>query len=169
MFISKLNSMFEYQSSTFATHIPLLRFVGENIKTVLELGAGQFSTPLFLDKNYYPKVEKVLTIESDHIWADKMKNNDSRHNMIVIPEPIESFLSTLNFNDFDLIFVDNSAYRERRCETLKYVSENTKRSLVVAHDFEMPMYREAASKFDYSIIDDRHETWTALLWNTKND
>ena len=39
MTISQLLSQYEPQSSTFATHINLLRALGPGIRTVLELGA----------------------------------------------------------------------------------------------------------------------------------
>ena len=65
MKVSDLLSMYEPQGSPFATHVPLLRAVGKGIKTVLELGAGEFSTRLFLDRTYYPDLIELVTVEQD--------------------------------------------------------------------------------------------------------
>ena len=163
--ISALNSQFVPQSSTFATHVNLLKTLGPGIKTVLELGAGEFSTRLFLDRSFYPDLTELHTVEQDRNWV--ICQEDPRHKISIVPEPIEPFLNTLNFDDYDLIFADNSMLRERRCDTLRYVASHTNRSLVVSHDFEIDMYREAAKGFDHTIIDDRQIPWTTLLWNTR--
>ena len=155
-------SSFEPQSSPFATHVPILRAVGKGIKTVLELGAGEFSTPLFLDKTYYPDLVQLVTIEQNTEWV--RSSEDDRHRIVIVPEPIEPFLGFLDLDSFDLIFVDNSMVRERRCETIKYVASHVMHSLVIAHDYEYPHYRESAKEFDNAIVDDRQCPWTAILW-----
>ncbi len=165
MKISQLLSQYEPQSSTFATHINLLRALGPGIRTVLELGAGEFSTQLFLDRRYYPDLEELVTVEQNREWV--IAPDDMRHKIAIVAEPIEPFLGLVGLDACDLIFADNSMLRERRCDTLRWLACHVGRSLVVAHDFEIEMYREAAAGFDHAIIDDRQEPWTALLWRTK--
>jgi len=85
--------------------------------------------------------------------------------MIVVPEPIETFLDSLDLELFDLIFVDNSTSGDRRCDTIKYISEKVKQPLVVMHDFQVPSYAAAAKAFKHIIVDNRQEPYTALGWN----
>lgn len=165
MNVSELGSLFEPQSSPFATHIPLLRAIGKNIRTVLELGAGEFSTRLFLDRTYYPILEKLVTIEQNPDWV--YKSGDERHEVCIVDEPIESHLDNIDIGYFDLIFCDNSTIGEYRCKTLKYLSEKRGIGVVVAHDFDVPSYREAAAGFNHALVDDRQAPHTALLWRTK--
>ena len=164
--VSELIALYEPQTTPFATHVPLLRASGAGIKTVLELGTGLFSTPLFLDRGYYPELEALVSVESDEEWARLARRGDARHAVVFVAEPIESYLAGIDLDRYDLIFVDNSTLAERRCDTLRYLSTHVGRSLVVAHDFEVPSYREAAAGFAHALIDDRQSPWTALLWRT---
>ena len=163
----RITKLFYYtqQNDPYATHLNMLVAVGNEAKTILELGAGRYSTGMFLNKELFPFVEKLVTVESDPNWADAVKVNDPRHDMIVIPEPIETYLDTLDLESFDMIFVDNSTSGDRRCDTLRYVSEKVKKPLVVMHDFQVSTYAEAAKSFKHIIIDNRQEPWTALGWN----
>jgi hypothetical protein len=163
--VSDLLSMYEPQGSPFATHVPLLRAVGKGIKTVLELGAGEFSTRLFLDRTYYPDLVELVTVEQDRKWV--VCHDDPRHKIAIVEEPIEPFLEMVDLSHVDLIFVDNSTSGERRCDTLRWVAAHAGRSLVVAHDFDVPSYAEAAGGFEYCIVDDRQSPHTALLWRAK--
>jgi hypothetical protein len=166
MNISALIDNFSPQGSPFGTHVNLLCALGPGIKTVLELGAGAFSTSLFLDRDYYPDLIELTTIEQDREWV--LAGADPRHKVVIEPEPIEPFLEgVLDLDSFDLIFVDNSTFGERRCDTLRWLAKHVGRSLVVAHDFNVLSYAEAAGGFDCKIIDDRQVPWTALLWRTR--
>jgi hypothetical protein len=166
MNLSTLISNYEPQGSPFGTHLNLLRSLGRDIRSVLELGAGEFSTRLFLDKTYYPNLNELVTVEQRVSWV--VADMDDRHRVIIEPEPIEPLLiGVLDMEDFDLIFCDNSTSGERRCETLRWLAKNVERSLVVAHDFDVPSYREACAGFDHFIVDDRQSPWTALMWRSR--
>lgn len=164
MNLSSLIANYEPQSSPFATHVNLLRAVGAGVHRVLELGAGQFSTPLFLDRDHYPALDWLVTVEDNKDWAAQAATSDPRHVMVVVNEPIYEFLPMFDMDMFDLIFCDNSASGGQRCETLKWLAENTGNVMVVAHDWQVPSYREAGAGFTHQFIDDRQEPWTALLW-----
>lgn len=167
MNLSTLIANYEPQSSPFATHINLLRAMGPGIRTVLELGTGEYSTGLFTDRRYYPDLQELISVESDKHWADTAQRGDRRQKVAFVPEPIEGFLAQIPLELIDLIFCDNSASGERRCATLKWLSENVGRSLVVAHDYDVPSYAEACKGFDHVFIDDRQSPHTALLWRAK--
>jgi hypothetical protein len=152
------------QSSPFSTHVNLLRSLGGGVRSVLELGMGEFSTNIFLDKNCYPDLTLLASVESDPSWAKI--TNDPRHVVHIVEEPIETLLADLNLDDYDLIFADNSTSGERRCATLFYLSQNVNRSIVIAHDYDVPSYREACREFNHVIVDDRQKPNTAMLWRT---
>ena len=120
---------------------------------------------MFLNRELFPLLKKLVTVENDPNWAAVAKVEDSRHTMIVVPEPIETFLDSLDLELFDLIFVDNSTSGDRRCDTIKYISEKVKQPLVVMHDFQVPSYAAAAKAFKHIIVDNRQEPYTALGWN----
>ncbi len=161
MNLSTLINNYEPQESKFATHVNLLRTIGPGIKTVLELGAGEFSTPLFLDRTYFPDLTELITVEQNREWVKD--TSDPRHIIAIVEEPIEPFLETVHLEEVDLILCDNSTFGERRCDTLRWIGAHVGRSLVVAHDFDVPSYAEAAEAFDCVLIDDRQKPWTALL------
>jgi hypothetical protein len=157
---------FELQTSPFATHVNLLRALGAGtIRTVLELGAGEFSTRTFLDRKWFPDLTHLLTVEHDADWAERMKSDDLRAQLIVVPEPINFSLEAIHLPAYDLILCDNSASGDWRCYALRYLAKHVDRSLVVAHDYDVLTYQEAAKEFRHSLIDDRQRPWTALLWN----
>jgi hypothetical protein len=147
----------------YGSHAQALITIASGIKTVLELGSGVYSTPLFLKD--FPDLEKLVSIEHNATWADKVKAlcNDDRLEMIVVPEPIEGYLQTLNLDDFDFIFVDNSDCWENRVKTIEYVAKNVGRSLVGLHDFEHPPYREAAKGLNIVSVDTRQVPHTAFV------
>jgi hypothetical protein len=104
---------------------------------------------------------RLVTVEHDQQWA--FNGNDARQEIVLIPEPIEPFLEATELNFFDLIFVDNSASGDRRRDTLRHLAASVGRSMVVAHDYDVPSYREACAGLEEVLIDDRQTPWTALL------
>jgi predicted O-methyltransferase YrrM len=151
----------------YASHIPFLTSIGSGITTVLELGPGRYSTALFLNREAFPKVTRVLSIEHNQEWASRVHGlyvADPRWTLVVIMEPLEDYLATLQLDDFDLIFVDHSATWEARTLTIKWLVDNVGRSKVVIHDFEYPSYVEAAAGFPNRIVDTDHTPNTAMVW-----
>lgn len=161
--LTDLNSHFVPIADRWGTHVNLLRSVGAGIKSVLELGMGTNSTPLFLDRAYYPDLTELCSVESDPAWVEMCRTDDPRHKVATVPEPIEPFLGMVNWNSVDLIFLDNSSSHERRIDTIRYISALDSRALVVMHDYDYAPYREAVSGFNFVLVDDRQEPWTALL------
>jgi hypothetical protein len=150
----------------YGSHITFLTSLGGDVSTVLELGSGLYSTPLFLNRDAFPKVTRVVSVEHNQVWADKVSTfcTDERLTLIVTPEPIEGYLATLTLDEFDLIFVDNSDGQDGRIKTIEYLGEKAARSKVVIHDFEHDFYRNAARNFPNKIVDTQHVPHTALVW-----
>lgn len=167
MKLSVLLSEYEEQSSLFATHLNLLRAIGPGIRSVLELGTGEYSTSLFTNRRYYPDLVELISVESDKHWMEIAPRSDPRQKMAFVPEPIEPFLAMIPLDKVDLIFCDNSASGERRCATLRWLAGHVTRSLVVAHDYDVPSYADACRGFDHAIVDDRQSPHTALLWRER--
>jgi len=165
--LSELIANYEEQGSPFATHLNLLRALGPGIKSVLELGTGEYSTSLFTDRRYYPDLIELISVESEKHWADTAPRQDPRQKVVFISEPIEPFLAMIPLDQIDLILCDNSIHGDRRCATLRWLSENVGRSLVVAHDYNVPSYAEACRGFDHVFVDDRQSPHTALLWRSR--
>jgi hypothetical protein len=156
----------DWNGDPYGTHIPLLRMIGMGgqIKTVLELGMGEFSTSLFLDRSVFQKLEVLHSIESNKEWADKVYTGDLRHRVTVFPEPIEKHLDSMVLGYYDLIFVDNSTSGDRRMATLRYLSGNIGRSLMVAHDIDVYEAAVDGSAFIHCVMDTQNKPWTALFW-----
>lgn len=159
----------DVNTDPYASHLPLLSSlgcIGSGIKRILELGPGIYSTPLFLNREFYPHVEKVLSIEHNPDWANKIRTlyPDERLSLVVMSEPIEDYLTTLKINEFDLIFVDNSDTCAHRVKTIEYLGEVCISPLVVIHDFQAGFYQEAARNFPNKIVDTRSGPHTGLVW-----
>lgn len=161
--IEELHRWKETGCDAWASHIPLL-LMNRDVNSVLELGMGKYSTSLFLDKNLFPDLHNLVSVESNSDWA--ASSSDDRHHILLYPEPIEHLLDTLVFDDFDLIFVDNSDSADRRIATLKYVSSRRpSTSKVFVHDWER--YHDAVTGYEYAIVDDRQLPHSALVWGWK--
>jgi hypothetical protein len=165
--VSDLISTYREVGDPFGTHLNLLRALGPGTRSVLELGAGRYSTPLFLDRSAYPDLVQLSTIESDPEWAKECNTSDLRHFMVSHDEPIEPYLERLTLVGYDLILCDNSTSGERRCDTLRWLASHVRRSLVVVHDYDVPSYAEACNGLDLILVDDRQSPHTALLRRAK--
>lgn len=157
-------------SDPYASHISFLTIRGQSagnrIRRILELGSGIYSTPLFLDKTVFAYVERVVSIESIQVWADKVKvacGDDPRLELLVKPEPIEDYLDTIEL-DFDWIFVDNSECWENRVKTIEYLGNRVTTQDVIIHDFEHKFYQDAAHAFPNKIVATIRTPHTALVW-----
>jgi predicted O-methyltransferase YrrM len=153
--------------SPYAAHIPFLTSIGGDVTSVLELGSGLYSTPLFLSREAFPKVTRVVSIEHDLTWADKVLARvagDDRLTLVIIPEPLEDYLATLRLDDFDLIFVDHSASWEPRTLTIQWLAYHVGRSKVAIHDYDYTPYYRAANGFPNQIVGTARRPHTALVW-----
>jgi hypothetical protein len=144
-----------------STHIPLLVGLGSilPIRKVLELGAGHFSTPTFLNCAVFHQLEMLTSYEDIPEWQDEVRDNygESRLNLVeVIPSLKELY---------DLIFVDNSHHGDVRAATIKRVAEESSGVLVVLHDAQIAQYIPEIERFQKSTTVKTYTHWTALASN----
>lgn len=163
-----------YLSSTrndFCTHLPILIGVASiaTVRSVLELGAGTYSTKLFLDRKIFPQLERIESIENNREWADRVRlelGEDPRLGLSEISGAVSQVLDRYRPNDFDLVFVDDSVTIEGRCETVRalagWLSGN---ALAVVHDYEQPAYQIAGASIPYCVVFTAFHPSTALLWS----
>jgi hypothetical protein len=88
---------------------------------VLEFGSGLYSTPLFLNRNYYPNLMLLDSLEHNRQWADKVAaacSKDSRLLLLCVPEPLEKAVGN-DLRQYDLILIDNGDTWTTRQQTIR--------------------------------------------------
>ena len=161
-------------ANPFATHLPVLLGLGRlfDIRRVLELGAGEYSTMTFLDRDIFPNVGEVRSLETDQVWRDSvatMAGGDERLCITVTGGSMRDAVVELDLSEFDLIFIDDSLNAADRSATIRQVAEMCgDRSLIAIHDFEVPEYRAAASSFVNRFVCTGLNPQTGLVWQRAN-
>ena len=147
-----------------ASHIPFLVGVGAAfpIREVVEFGSGLYSTPLFLNKRAFPKVERVISSEPDSEWRDKVRVACDDDDRLTLMDKEPEFLA-LAF--VDLIFVDNGP-EQHKIDTIRWMSlASTHNTIVVVHDAETASYRREIDKFQTKFISEKFNPGTAICTN----
>lgn len=148
----------------YGSHVPFLTWVGHHIRPIrhiLELGAGRYSTPLWLDRGVFPNVVKVVSVEHDTQWLPQI--TDQRLQVVTTNDVAAYAEALLNVDPYDLVFVDNGQAEEDRIRAIDAVMWLPGIPLVVLHDWENKRYRAAAEgHYDWAITDDATPR-TALL------
>jgi len=135
----------------YATHMPVLMALAPVIRPrrVLELGSGPFSTALFLDREVFADLERLVSYEDDPEWERVVRDavgTDPRLDFRMVEVVRTSVPEDLN--QFDLIFIDDSRTPTERSETIRTVRERAPRGVVMIHDYEQRAYRTASKGFD---------------------
>lgn len=147
-----------------ATHLPVLELMKRtNIRRVLELGSGEYSTKKFLE---FPDLEKLFSYEDDTEWFLLMNNLKDRRFITFLEKDLVKVVGEIDLNFFDLIFVDCCQYPEERVAVIKKLAEQRPKAIVIIHDFENKLY-QAEAKFDHKIVYDELVPNTAILWNNE--
>lgn len=118
----------------YATHLPhLIRAVLMTGGPVLELGMGDYSTPILLELCCFarPCVRRLLSVENDPVWFDKCKTRDTVHWCPLLVKPDWSDFEITG--PFSVIFVDLHP-PELRKPVLEKIWERG--DIIVAHDSE---------------------------------
>lgn len=143
-------------TDAYASHLPFLAWIGTHvrpIKSVLELGAGRYSTPMWLDRGVFPDVERVVCIEQDEVWLPQIA--DSR--LQVVHMSNVSFAENVDLDAYDLVFIDNGSGAEgegERVHTIQAIMRHPMVPLVVVHDWENERYRQAVEgRYDWAVLD----------------
>jgi len=134
-----------------STHMPVLVSLAKafKIRNVLEYGAGVYSTPLFLDKKVFPDLERILSVEPEEEWQQKVKE------AIGWDDPRLSFVSSMYYNIgvqySDLVLVDNGP-EQHKINTIRHMRDQVEScpdTLFVIHDAEHIPYRQIVETFPY--------------------
>lgn len=135
----------------YATHVPVLTGLASTyqVRRVLELGCGRFSTPTFLNRSAFPDLELIVSIEDNRSWADEVRrlcDGDERLRLECVPSPVRDWVRSSQIDGFDLILVDDSITASDRAATIRALLSRVSQSyLIVIHDFEVAAYQMAAA------------------------
>ncbi len=134
----------------YSSHLPILRALAEtlDLHRVIEFGAGDHSTPFFLDLG----LDRFVSIESDPEWINPRAEVHDEWNDAL---------------DFDLVLIDDGLNAEERTKTIKSVLGRHDHPLTVIHDAEV--YTEAIVKAGYHFVFRFDTPHTALCWPQKPD
>lgn len=155
----------------FASHLPILIGVGGmlQVRTVLELGCGTFSTPTFLNRRFFPELEELSSLETDRAWIEKtveLINNDPRWTPTVVDGSVANAVADVDFERYDLVMVDDSHTYAERARTIEAIAARKPASgLYLIHDFESILYQHAARPFLERFTFDALSPNTGANWN----
>ncbi len=120
---------------------------------VLELGAGNYSTPLFAS---YPTVELVVSVETDERWLPQ----GEKITALLVTDTV-AFLDNL---DYDLVFIDNADNATDRERAIRAVLSKEHPPTVI-HDAEHPPYHRAIEELSaHRLYFTAALPWTAVCW-----
>jgi len=140
-----------------------------DVTRVLELGAGHYSTPAFLNREAFPSLTHLDSLEDDPRWAEEIAaqfSSDSRLHLKVVDRGMAGAASQAASEEYDLIFIDNAVALPERVATISAVAaEHGRRELVLIHDFEYKEYRQAASPFSHRYAFDAFLPQVGAVWN----
>lgn len=159
-------------SDPVGSHLPVLTAVGSVIKParILETGCGIYSTPTFCDRTIYPKVECVHSYENNGAWVRRVKKLYKRVpgklTFISYGNSIVDAIDSIDFEYYDLLFIDNGVSSEERVATIEKVAlAKPQRALVLIHDFDTVAYQWAADPFEHLMVYYTQLPQTGILWN----
>lgn len=139
------------------------------IRSVLELGCGYYSTLTFLNRKAFPYLERLHSVENDASWAEiiaEIARSNPRSTLTFADGEIADSISNIDLESFDLILVDDSKTAAQRSETIRAISaKEPRRPWIAIHDYEVSDYRRAASNFRQKYSFKLYNPWTGLVWN----
>ncbi|HEX8141816.1 MAG TPA: hypothetical protein VF553_04415 [Pyrinomonadaceae bacterium] len=91
---------------------------------------------------------------------------DSRLDLRYVSGEMSKTAESVKADSYDLVFIDDSTYPEERAETIRMIANKGARlTVVVVHDFEVKLYRQAAALFDNRFRCTALNPNTGILWN----
>ena len=158
----------------YATHIPVLIGLARlrPITSVLELGAGHYSTKIFLNRRTFPDLRVLDSYETDQNWRHAISdvtNTDSRASLHFVDGSMATALKAIDLETYDLVFVDDSESADERVKTIKALcARRPQSSLVVIHDYEVPEYIKGAQVFRYRFSFRAFNPETGVVWEQES-
>jgi hypothetical protein len=157
----------------YGSHVPVLAAVAQafHVRSVVEFGAGKFSTSAFLDRALFPDLERLISVETNGEWATSAGGDDPRHRMMLCERETDFFSSEVSEAAYDLAFVDGPL----ETRPLIIPAASALAPLVVVHDAEQkPLNELLLATYRHVVFfvawNDRNakehpEPWTALCTN----
>jgi predicted O-methyltransferase YrrM len=161
----------ERAENPYLTHLPILIGLARiiSVRRVLEFGAGEYSTPTFLNRAAFPDVSFVRSCENDAQWLDRVEQltrADPHIEMTYVEGPISTIASRLDYAGFDLVFIDDSLKVPARAMTIEAVAQHrTPDTIVVIHDYEVPAYQRASQPFRSRFQFTAFNPTCGVVWN----
>jgi len=155
----------------YATHVPVLIGLARirEIRNVLELGCGYYSTLTFLNRSAFPHLERLESVENDASWAEtvaEVARSNQRSTLAFTDGEIADAIADIDLETFDLILVDDSKSAAQRSETIRAIcARGPRRPWIAIHDYEVSDYRRAAWNFRQKYSFKTYNPWTGLVWN----
>lgn len=140
----KTLSLVKINTNPIGTHAPVLIGLGRlfKVQSVLELGTGLISTPLFLDKKNFNHLTRLVSYENNLGWYQYVKKKNKQQkkwDLKFVKGSISENIIEESVNDYDVVFVDDSNRSIDRRNTIKKALE-IKTKFLIIHDFENPYY-----------------------------
>jgi len=155
----------------YSTHVPILIALASirEIRSVLELGCGYYSTLTFLNRSAFPYLERLQSIENDTSWAEIIQaaaQADQRWALKLVDGEIADAVTHLDLEAYDLILIDDSKSSAQRAATIHAVAAcEPQRPWIVIHDYEVDEYRNAATGFKHRYRFKTYNPQTGLVCN----
>jgi hypothetical protein len=161
----------------YGSHVPALCSVAAryNIRSVIEYGLGRYSTPTFLNKAWFPKLESLISVESDFQWLKEAEDRcgaDARFTSMYctlegMPK-LDLPPADLTFIDCDTTDKDHHDYASRG-ELLKRHAQDP--GIIVIHDANLiqvaPYVEDAPFRYKaYYFPGVGKGPWTAVMSHT---
>jgi len=144
---------------TAGTHVPVLAAcVARTQGPVLELGAGDYSTPLL---HLLCKGRFLVTVESNPDWLGRYKDTENPlHRLLLVKSYDEAKI--IDEIKWDVALVDH-APGERRVTEIKRLKDRT--MFIVVHDTDDPgyHYEPVLAGFKYRYDYKRWRRWVAVV------
>lgn len=137
----------------FHLHVDLFKIISKlyNIENVIEFGAGEISTKNLLNKNIFPNIKKLFSIEDSKQWIDSLNIKDERWFPVVISNSFSFETPTeniLNNNKIDVVLVDSITI-ESRIKNLEFLLKHNI-NFIILHDSQHSQYDNIISKYKYA-------------------
>ena len=154
----------------YATLLPVLVALGQQlpVKHVLEFGSGFNSTFTFLNKDIFPFLVQLVSVENDPEWRRQIQQATTDPRLFM--KPVEGAVSEAVSGDLldskELILIDDSNCAVDRAATIQGVVKLlTPNQVVIVHDYEVPEYRLASGDVSLCFVFDAMLPHTAVLSN----
>lgn len=139
----------------YGSHRPVLAAVARKmeIRSVLEFGAGRYSTPFFLDRKVFPHLERMVSFENNQQWAADVRHNCKDDRLTVqhcelSDMPVSGGPADLVFIDCDVSAGDRHDYSARVKLIERYQTDQTAK-VVVVHDANFASINPAVMSSTY--------------------